>query len=267
MGSEGGSDSTLPKLLFPTPILLQLHPHLCFPNSPSFLVGQGHIPMGKEGWHSLQFRLQQVQLLLVNVAREEGDQVGGDGHGLCQGSLRDPQELPGRHQHQLRPAGKPGEGSSESCGGSRSLEAIFSFPRGWECGDISGRSIPSQDRDSPLVVLHQLCVRVRALQFLPSAQDQVQQGQTELWGQRGDLSAPRIPRENPQRFPTLLEYWHRQEDPWLPLQEKEKTTDHSQPKRDLLGQFPRLGRGGDEEHLVLEHSSEVQVGGSGGALR
>lgn len=68
------------------------------------------------------------------------------------------------------------------CGGPRNLEAAFSTPRGWECGDSPGRSIPARDRELPLVVLHQLCVCVRALQFLPSAQDQVQQGQTKLWG-------------------------------------------------------------------------------------
>lgn len=43
--------------------------------------------------------------------------------------------------------------------------------------------------------------------------------------------------ENPQHFPTLLERWHEQEDPWLPLQEEEeKTTDHPQPRKDLLEQ-------------------------------
>lgn len=42
--------------------------------------------------------------------------------------------------------------------------------------------------------------------------------------------------ENPQHFPNLLECWHQQEDLWLPLQEEVESTDHSQPRRDLLEQ-------------------------------
>lgn len=51
----------------------------------------------------LQFRLQQVQLLLVNVASKEGHKVCGDGDGLSQGCLGDPQKLSGGHEHHLRP--------------------------------------------------------------------------------------------------------------------------------------------------------------------
>lgn len=84
----------------------------------------------------------------------------------------------------------------------------------------AGASQPG-DRDSPLVVLHQLRVRVRALQFLPSAQDQVQQGQTELWGQRGDQPPLSIPCGRPNTLQPSWERWHGRKKKNRPLPAQE----------------------------------------------